>query len=92
MKIKCLYRRNLKLSDQKLAAQVGHVVGNLVQITEDQIDRDSVIIVLKASDKKFAEKHEELLDSKDVNWYIQIDKGITEISEGTATVIGWIER
>lgn len=93
MKIKCLYRRNLKLSDQKLAAQVGHVAGNLVQITEDQaIDRDSVIIVLKASDKKFAEKHEELLDSKDVNWYIQIDKGITEISEGTETVIGWIEQ
>ena len=92
MKIKCLYRRNLKLSDQKLAAQVGHVVGNLVQITEDQIDRDSVIIVLKASDKKFAEKHEELLDSKDVNWYIQIDRGLTEISEGTKTVMGWIER
>ena len=92
MKIKCLYRRNLKLSDQKLAAQVGHVVGNLVQITKDRIDRDSVIIVLKASDKKFAEKHEELLDSKDVNWYIQIDRGITEILEGTETVIGWIER
>ena len=91
MKIKCLYRRNLKLSDQKLAAQVGHVVGNLVQLTEDQIDRDSVIIVLKASDKKFAEKHKELLDSKDVKWYIQIDRGITEILEGTETVIGWIE-
>ena len=97
MKIKCLHRKNLKLSPEKLAAQVGHVVGNLVQqqITYSNpkavIDKDTTIIVLKASNKKFEEKHDELVANKNFNWYLQRDAGYTEIPADTRTVIGWIE-
>ena len=98
MKIKCLYRKNLKLSDQKLAAQVGHVVGNLLRLNDEygfgKIDRDTSIIVLKASDKKFEEKRRELKDLKGKDmliYYLQVDRGFTEIPANTETVIGWIE-
>ena len=99
MKIKCLYRKNLKLSDQKLAAQTGHVVGNLLRLNDEygfgKINRDTSIIVLKASDKKFEEKRQELEDLKGRDmliYYLQVDRGFTEIPEGTETVIGWIEN
>ena len=93
MKIRCLYRKNLNLSDQKLAAQTGHVVGNLLRLTDLEIDRDTVIVVLKASDKKFEEKRQELKQSyPPVVYYLQVDLGLTEIPEGTETVIGWIEN
>ena len=99
MKIKCLYRKNLKLSDQKLAAQTGHVVGNLLRLNNEygfgKINRDTTIVVLKASDKKFEEKRQELKDLKGRDmliYYLQVDKGLSEIPEGTETVIGWIEN
>lgn len=97
MKIKCLYRKNLKLSDQKLAAQTGHVVGNLLRLNDEygfgKINKDTTIIVLKASDKKFEEKRQELEQSDPpIIYYLQVDKGFTEIPEGTETVIGWIEN
>ena len=98
MKIKCLYRKNLKLSDQKLAAQTGHVVGNIIQRAIrrlQMINKDTTIIVLKASDKKFEAKHQELKDLKGRDmliYYLQVDRGLSEIPEGTETVIGWIEN
>ena len=97
MKIKCLYRKNLKLSPEKLAAQTGHVVGNLLRLNDEygfgKIDRDTVIVVLKASDKKFEEKRQELKQSyPPVVYYLQVDLGLTEIPAGTETVIGWIEN
>ena len=99
MKIKCLYRKNLKLSEQKLAAQTGHVVGNLLRLNDEygfgKIDRDTSIIVLKASDKKFEEKRQELRDLKGKDmliYYLQVDLGLTEIPANTQTVIGWIEN
>ena len=58
---------------------------------DNPIDEESRIVVLKASNKKFQEKHKELLDNRSVLWYIQVDAGHTEIPEGTETVIGWIE-
>ena len=95
MKIKCLYRKNLKLSPEKLAAQTGHVVGNIIQESIrrlQMIDKDTVIVVLKASDKKFEEKRQELKQSyPPVVYYLQVDLGLTEIPAGTETVIGWIE-
>ena len=95
MKIKCLYRKNLKLSEQKLAAQTGHVVGNLLRLNDLEINRDTSIIVLKASDRKFEEKRQELEDLKGKDmliYYLQVDRGFTEIPAGTETVIGWIEH
>ena len=99
MKIKCLYRKNLNLSEQKLAAQTGHVVGNLLRLNDEygfgKIDRDTIIVVLKASDKKFEEKRQELKDLKGKDmliYYLQVDRGLSEIPEGTETVIGWIEH
>ena len=99
MKIKCLYRKNLKLSEQKLAAQVGHVVGNLLRLNDEygfgKIGRDTNIVVLRASDKKFEEKRQELKDLKGKDkliYYLQVDLGLTEIPAETETVIGWIEN
>lgn len=96
MKIKCLYRKNLKLSEQKLAAQTGHVVGNIIQRAIrrlQMINKDTTIVVLKASDKKFEEKRQELEQSNpQIIYYLQVDRGFTEIPEGTETVIGWIEN
>lgn len=80
MRIKVIYKKNLKMSEGKVAAQVAHAVKNL-GITP--IDCD--IIVLKVSDKKF----DELILGK--KCYIQIDKGLTEVESGTQTAAAWIE-
>ena len=80
MRIKVIYKKNLKMSEGKVAAQVSHAVKNL-GLTP--IDCD--IIVLKVSDKKF----DELILEKDC--YIQTDKGLTEVKSGTQTAAAWIE-
>lgn len=80
MRIKAIYKKNLKMSECKVAAQIAHAVKNL-GITP--IDSD--IIVLKVSDKKFGE----LTSQNDC--YIQTDKGMTEVESGTQTAAAWIE-
>ena len=79
MRIKAIYKKNLKMSEGKVAAQIAHAVKNL-GITP--IDCD--IIVLKVSDKKF----DELISENDC--YVQIDKGFTEVEAGTKTAAAWI--
>jgi len=81
MRIKAIYRKNLKLSEGKVAAQIAHAVKNL-----GVTPIDSDIIVLKVSDKKF----EELVSEHDC--YIQTDKGMTEVESGTQTAAVWIEK
>jgi peptidyl-tRNA hydrolase len=86
MRIKAIYRKNLKMSEGKVAAQVAHAVKNL-GITP----LDSDIIVLKVSDKKFKEMVEEAFNMSKYP-YVQIDKGMTEVESGTETAAAWIEN
>lgn len=79
MRIKAIYRKNLKLSEGKLAAQIAHAVKNL-GITPVDCD----IIVLGVSDKKFGELIQEN------KCYVQTDKGLTEVEAGTQTAAAWI--
>jgi len=81
MQIKVIYRKNLKMSEGKMAAQVAHAVKNL-GITPKDCD----IIVLKVSDKKF----EEYLQKE--SGYIQHDKGLTEVEPNTPTAFAWINK
>ena len=99
MKIICYYNRNLKMSEGKLAAQVGHVCKELsrkVQLTllAQEDPKKDVIVVLGLRNNKFQEKIKELKEGEDnlfKVYYEQIDLGLTEVEEGTTTVIGYID-
>lgn len=79
MQIKAIYRKNLKMSEGKIAAQVAHAVKNL-----GLTPKDCSIIVLGVSDKKF----NELINQN--QGYVQVDNGITEVNPGTQTAAAWI--
>jgi PTH2 family peptidyl-tRNA hydrolase len=83
-RIKVLYRKNLKMSPGKLAAQTGHAVLGLQSIV------DTSIVVLEASDRKFFEKLEELkVGGKE--HHAVCDAGRTEVEPGTITCVAFLE-
>jgi peptidyl-tRNA hydrolase len=87
LKIKVIYRKNLKMSEGKVAAQVSHAIIGLDKIILNKITIDCTIIVLKVSDRKFFE-----LTQINKNCYIQHDWGLTEVKEGEPTAAAWIEN
>lgn len=84
MRIKAIYRKNLKMSEGKVAAQVAHAVKNL-----GRTPHDCTIVVLKVSDKKFNELIEE--HGSKPEFYAQVDLGLTEVDVDTVTAAAWIE-
>lgn len=90
MRLKIYYRKNLKLSPQKLAAQCGHVAKELGRMITSN-PRQDIIIVLGVSCKKFKElalQHQ----VEGVLWYQQEDIGLTEVEAGTITCFGYVEE
>lgn len=81
MNIKVYYRRNLKMPEGKLAAQVAHCVAN---ITLQALEAPKKVIVLKASDAKY-------LEHKKNAAYVQVDLGYTFFDGHTETCCGIIE-
>jgi len=82
MRVKTIYRKNLKMSVGKIAAQVAHAVIGL-GIT----DPLCTIVVLGVSDKKFFE-----ITTEKENVYIHNDFGYTEVKEGEFTCAAWVEE
>jgi peptidyl-tRNA hydrolase len=88
MKIKVIYRKNLKMSTGKIAAQVAHAVMGL-----EIIDHGCTIVVLKVSDKKFFDTIKDFQQNqKDIPFYIHRDFGLTEVAPSTETCFAWIEQ
>lgn len=81
-RIKAIYIKNLKMSEQKVASQVAHAVRSF-GVNDSR--EECTIIVLKVSAKKF----KELTEFHDC--YIQKDLGKTEVEAGTQTAAAWIE-
>lgn len=88
MKFKCYYDKTLKMSEGKIAAQVGHVMKMLGRQTNSVHETD-VIIVLGLSHKKFMETLQALQIS-DKLFFAQEDNGITEVEAGTITAFGFV--
>lgn len=86
MRIVVVYRKNLKMSEGKVASQVAHAVKNIGYETPIDVN----IAVLKVSDNKFCE-YLDKYHTDDYYSYCQIDKGLTEVSPNTATAFAFIE-
>lgn len=88
IRIKAIYIKNLKMSPGKLAAQVAHAIKNL-----DKTPPDIDIVVLGVNRKQFTTLIQEDNGIPRLSpVYIQVDKGKTEVDEGTVTAAAWIER
>lgn len=86
MKIKILYRKNLKMSPGKLAAQSVHAALGLLWEVEG-VDARTSVVVLSVSDAKFKEAAE-----KNDPVYVVQDAGYTEIPAGTETCVAFLEE
>lgn len=96
--IRIIYRKNLKMTPGKLAAQSVHAALGLKALFPQLTAMDSVV-VLQASDAKFeqikAEHKAEQFDPKvdnECDCYVVADKGLTEVLPGTETVLAFFVK
>lgn len=82
--IKVYANKTLNMSPRKQASQVAHAVAGLVQLGVEYT-RETRIIVLEARNTRF----NSLYESVRTNKYLQIDKGYTEVPEGTSTAFAY---
>lgn len=87
-RIKILYRKNLKMTEGKLAAQCVHVALAIKEYHGKQIDAMSSVVVLGISDNKFEEAKEKL---KYTPYVVNRDAGYTEVPQGTETCLAYVE-
>ena len=81
MRLKIIYRKNLKMSPGKMAAQCVHAATGA-----DHTDYAMNVVVLGMSDKKFREIVEEN------ECFIVSDLGHTELEKGTVTCAAFYEK
>lgn len=93
MRIKVLYRKNLKMSPGKLAAQSVHAALGLASWYPKALSPEHSVVVLEASDKKFEEAKKQSLERSltSTSAYVVRDKGLTEVQPGTETVLAVLE-
>lgn len=85
MRIKILIRKNLKMSDKKMAAACVHASLGLRDKYPNE--RHFACVVLDASDNKFEEA--KVAHPEGV---VVTDAGRTEVPAGSETAIGWYEE
>lgn len=85
MRIKCIYRKSLKMSPGKLAAQCVHAALGLAKMFPEAGDPMQSVVVLAASGKKFSEAAQSVC-------YVVRDAGLTEVPPGTETVLAILEQ
>ena len=90
MRIKIHFRKNLKMSPEKLASQCGHVAKEIGRMMASNARADK-IIVLGVSDSKYRKLCEEF-QREGILWYEQVDSGLTEVIAGTSTAFGYVEE
>ncbi len=97
MVIKIYFRKNVKVSRQKLAAACTHIGNHLGQkyLSQDAVEGPSdpvedVVVILSASDKKFDEIKENVMSQNGLSYHLHVDNGFTEVEPGTEMAIGWI--
>lgn len=91
--IKILFRKNLKMSPQKLSAVCTHIgkqLGKYMDVNASPLE--DKVIVLSASDKKYTEKVSDLQLDGDQIYFEHIDTGVKEVDPFTPCAVGWIEE
>lgn len=88
--IKIIYRRNLKMSPGKLAAQCVHAAIGLKEVLTTLLTAETSVVVLEASDKKFDEIFQGLEYKNKAVCKVK-DAGYTELKPGTETCFAYME-
>ncbi len=96
-RIKILFRKNLKMSEGKIAAQSVHAALGLAHLTPKAANPMTSVVVLGVSDSKFEEKktkmNQPLGKEFDLTqpYYLVSDAGFTEVPPGTETCLAFLE-
>lgn len=97
-RLKILVRKNLKMSEGKIAAQCIHGALGLQLVLflgfhwiKSALLFAKSVVVLQVSDAKFEEAKTSLAAEKNT-FHVVHDAGYTEIEAGTETVLAFLER